>query len=676
MRVRTNNGFTIVEIIVVIAVVAILSSLAVITFSSIRQDTRDATRQGNATIISEALEKYYDQNGEYPSVVSIVNSQSGNTGTAVASKLSIPATSLVMPNMPTSATNAIAPGSDPYNDYIVYEATSSVNNTSCQSSTSGGCDKYTLRYIEEATDVVKVIESRRGSRATASKPSLELTVTSASSISATWTAVIGATSYELQRSTSSGMTSPVTTTHDSTSGSATGLGANTTYYFRVRAVSPEKFSDWSDVQSAATSGLAAPTGTITIAAAMSGANARGTAGGGTCISGSTIEYQIRYQVNGGGWFDYTTGSPRDIAATEGYTYTFQAQARCKAGTTEGPWAHSTTASITRSVTAPSSLTISATISGTNARGTAGGGSCASGTTIDRQIRYKINAGSYVSYTTGSPRDIAATQGSRYTFQQQARCVGTNASSGWAASGESYIDRPYDTPTAPSLSISTSGSTTTWTASASCPSGTTATYERQSLQEGGSWTGWEGTTTTNTSNWNTSAQGYTYSRIYRVQCVGTYTSSPWSLQSVTQSYERPITVAQATGWTHVSLGWQHESKCMYYNGCKWRRYNWTNPTCPAGTSYYTSRWNSYVGSKMSWDNGQNAIYRWWYGLSQTGTTSDSLAYTSAQNSHIVEYRYNVPSDYDNVKHKLIYTCKNNITNRTGTSETVSPVFRYM
>src|SRR5690606_23493812 len=152
-----------------------------------------------------------------------------------------------------------------------------------------------------------------------------------------------------------------------------GLAPDTEYFFTVRATTPNGMTGWSQVESTTTSSLAAPTGTISITATMSGTNARGTASGGTCTTGATIERQIRYRVNSGTWSTYTTGSPRDVPATEGYTYTFQAQARCVTGTVGGPWVLSTTAAVTRAVTAPSGLTISAAMSSTNARGTAGGG---------------------------------------------------------------------------------------------------------------------------------------------------------------------------------------------------------------------------------------------------------------------------------------------------------------
>lgn len=163
MRTRVNNGFTIVELIIVVAIISLLSAIAITTYSSIRVDARDAARSSNATIISQALEKYYEKNGIYPSVVSIVNSQPANTGPAVAAKLSIPESALLMPDMPSSATNGIASGSVPANNYLMYQASSTTDNPGCQTSTSSGCEQFTLRYREEATNTTIVIESRRRS---------------------------------------------------------------------------------------------------------------------------------------------------------------------------------------------------------------------------------------------------------------------------------------------------------------------------------------------------------------------------------------------------------------------------------------------------------------------------------------------------------------------------------
>lgn len=147
---KSKSAFTIVEVLVVIVIISILSSIAVVAYNNVQRDSRDSTRKGNATVISNALEKYYNINGEYPSVRSLVNSYPENTGTLVADKLKISPSDLLMPKMPPGSTNSLAPGPTPQNDYITYVGSSSVNNNDCQSLVAGGCDQFILQYVKES----------------------------------------------------------------------------------------------------------------------------------------------------------------------------------------------------------------------------------------------------------------------------------------------------------------------------------------------------------------------------------------------------------------------------------------------------------------------------------------------------------------------------------------------
>lgn len=152
---KRASGFTIVEITVVVMIIGIIITIAFFSFSRIQQDARDNTRRGNATAIAHALEKYYQTNGEYPSVRNLVNNYAGNTGTVVAALLKVTTDTLKMPKMPTSATNALYSGSVA-NDYIVYTGSSVTNNTACQTSTTGGCEKFTLTYAQETGSNVTI----------------------------------------------------------------------------------------------------------------------------------------------------------------------------------------------------------------------------------------------------------------------------------------------------------------------------------------------------------------------------------------------------------------------------------------------------------------------------------------------------------------------------------------
>jgi prepilin-type N-terminal cleavage/methylation domain-containing protein len=159
---RSKSGFTLVEMVIVIALIAILSGIAIIGYIKVQSNTRDNTRSADVTVITDALERYYAQNGEYPSVRSLVNNYSGNTGTVVAAKLNIATASLSFPRMPSGATNALTSTAPPANDYIVYTASSTVDNTDCQSLITGGCGQYTLQYNPETGSTITITSRHSG----------------------------------------------------------------------------------------------------------------------------------------------------------------------------------------------------------------------------------------------------------------------------------------------------------------------------------------------------------------------------------------------------------------------------------------------------------------------------------------------------------------------------------
>ena len=66
MHKRHHSGFTLVELIVVMAVIALLATIGIVAYESIMRDTHDEKRRNDITALSHELEKYYDNNGEYP----------------------------------------------------------------------------------------------------------------------------------------------------------------------------------------------------------------------------------------------------------------------------------------------------------------------------------------------------------------------------------------------------------------------------------------------------------------------------------------------------------------------------------------------------------------------------------------------------------------------------------
>lgn len=63
---KTNRGFTIVELLIVIVVIAILAAITIVAYNGIQQRARDAERNTEMKTIEKALALYFVDNGGYP----------------------------------------------------------------------------------------------------------------------------------------------------------------------------------------------------------------------------------------------------------------------------------------------------------------------------------------------------------------------------------------------------------------------------------------------------------------------------------------------------------------------------------------------------------------------------------------------------------------------------------
>ena len=59
-------GFTLVELLIVIVVIAILAAITVVAYNGIQGKAHDSQRQQDIKTIAKALELYYIDNGQYP----------------------------------------------------------------------------------------------------------------------------------------------------------------------------------------------------------------------------------------------------------------------------------------------------------------------------------------------------------------------------------------------------------------------------------------------------------------------------------------------------------------------------------------------------------------------------------------------------------------------------------
>lgn len=693
---KIKKAFTLVEILVVISILAILTSFAVVTFVSIQKDSRDSTRKSNVTIISEALEKYYEKNGEYPSVASLSSTNADRA--AVVNKLSIPESALKMPRTPSSVSNPITHLSEGAHNFkddeIEYAGQSATDNNACQNDVNAGCDEFTLKYKEEAGDVV-AIESRHRSRIAADPTPDNPTAVNAPSIAvraqgtnieatATFTKLCGnALTYKYSFSyrtrggndPSYGGWSAFTAFADNPIYTIPGV-QGTSYEVKVKArcdrdsiigdESPES------VARSAVYPIAAPSpGPATTIDAL-GDDIVGTGSTITsCVSGSTTQYSIQGRINSGSynsWSAWSNSVPiLSLARSGTNTYTFHTKARCVMTNAQSPETVGSDASITLPA-APTGLSVSAYMDGNNAAGASNGGTCVTGTLQDRQMRVAESntaaVGTYTSYTNGSALSInPGREGYRYTFQHRARCVNGNVASGWAESGTDATVRPINAPSTPSISYALNGEGTTWTMSTTCPTGTTRQYQgsrsaNHPTPVNGTW----GPQTGSTYTWNPTLDGHTYIVQAQARCTTVHATSGWSGTTAASNGTslRPVSVPTNESSITFSTAFTNNRyiRWIYY----------PPPTC-RNNAVPVYRWNSYMQG-FSWESAPGSG-GWYYGNGSTFASNWSGEENDAPENPNY-FRSPSLNQYPNPlygRHRVQYRCKNTFTNELSSWGTV-------
>ncbi|OGE78207.1 MAG: hypothetical protein A2751_03560 [Candidatus Doudnabacteria bacterium RIFCSPHIGHO2_01_FULL_46_14] len=76
-----RKGFTLVELLVVIAVIGLLASVILVSLNSARVKARDARRKADMYQLGLAIQLYYDANGTFPpSVLDTIDNTTTKTG--------------------------------------------------------------------------------------------------------------------------------------------------------------------------------------------------------------------------------------------------------------------------------------------------------------------------------------------------------------------------------------------------------------------------------------------------------------------------------------------------------------------------------------------------------------------------------------------------------------------
>ena len=162
-----QKGFTIVELLIVIVVIAILASISVVAYNGIRARSADAERQSDISSVGKKLAQYRILNSHYPRYDDMVHN---NLVWIHANLPGLPDDALVAPGGTdtNSFNSSTSPPTNVYSYRVYFDDNDGTQRFCNQTNLNNygkavtDCDRYELRWRSEATNSVTMIRSRYG----------------------------------------------------------------------------------------------------------------------------------------------------------------------------------------------------------------------------------------------------------------------------------------------------------------------------------------------------------------------------------------------------------------------------------------------------------------------------------------------------------------------------------
>jgi prepilin-type N-terminal cleavage/methylation domain-containing protein len=613
---KSKSGFTLIELIVVIAILGVLTVVAAFNYTGVQRQTRDTQRSSSATLIAESLEKYFTKNGEYPSVAKVTSTD----GNSVKTLLDLSNTdSLLAPFATAGTTNSWKAGTASKTNPLTYNGnTDSTSSCSTGSGATDACRDFRIQYYDEQTDTIATIVSRHTSQA----------------IDTTTVTGIAAPSAPTVTSALSGANVVATATAVTCE-----QGTTPQYAFRSRTNngSWSAYGSWITTR---TSSAVATQGTLFGFQAKAKCDSDGGTNASADSSAST-ETTYTHPINTPAALNpYTTASYRPNyngnlcidAAGGGNTNGTPIQVYVCNGTAAQDWAYN---SNDRTIRPTYNMNLCVTNQGAGMQLVL----WACDGHVARQWNYDVQ-GYLVSVSNGQCMDAANWGGS-----------GTPINVWGCNNATAQIWYPSDSQTA-------------WRwAATSCPAGTTVEYRANNQTTALSDSGWFSTGATNYTIRTTVNQGFTYTTQVQSRCYNSYATSSWSGVSQASVNKAVLRPGNAYNWSFYMLA----------NRSQWGWY-FASPACGAATdrSYLEDTWigtnNNAGGGILYWlaprtPNGPGHVW-WWYEQASGGVTQ--LWYdvdSNGNGSTGVTYPGSAPAGV-NVTARAQYRCVNWTTGRAA------------
>jgi len=358
-----KKGFTIAELVVVVVVIGILVAITAFGVRSAQADSRDKQRNVTVTLLAEALEKYYDSHGEYPSC-----SQMTGSAKSVQQVIDIDVAALKAPRASTD--NSVTCSditSSTTSDVFAY-----VGDGTTKCSGDVACLYWVIKYKSEAGGDIKSLQSRRRANialapdAPTSTIATTVSGSTASGAASQVSCPAGSLEYRIDLQVNDGSWQTGTWGASRLRSATADQGSKYAYRAATRCVLSDGTEGKITLGNIASQvrGISAPSAP-TITASATGTGTANTVtwswSGSSCPVGTNLLYSSAYfredPTSWRAWSaDSSTTSYAVSTAYEGYEYNVRARALCKTAYATSPSAERTGTSFIRAVSTPGKAT--------------------------------------------------------------------------------------------------------------------------------------------------------------------------------------------------------------------------------------------------------------------------------------------------------------------------------